>query len=249
MVLSMSEPQYFHFTREGVQGPKSYMCLEESKAEHPTLSCVLATSLEYAPESQGFPDSNAYKRLILIEDRMLDALTAQGFVYFGHILGDGRMLVVFRGSRPGPSEVTVKTGLLRKETIQLFRREDANWEWHEAELAPTRRERVSSGQQDLHDKLEEAGNAADRPRPVDFTGRFRTTEAAERFVRAMVSAGFKTAEPAVHREAADDFWCELQLVTTVDEPTMTTLSIQVEDLAQAEGGEFDGWGCQIVKAP
>ncbi len=242
----MSEPRYFHYTRDGVQGVISYMCREGSQDDHPSLGHVLATSLQYQPTPSGFPDSKDYKHLISLEDRLDEALAGQGFVHFGHILGDGRFLVVFRGSQPGPTEITVKLGLLRKETVQLFRRFDERWEWHEAELVPTRRERVSSGQQDLHDQLKESGNVATIPRPVDFTARFRTADAASRFAEAMVAQGFTRGTEAIHKEAEDDFWCDLQLVTPVDEPTITTLSIQVEDLAVAAGGAFDGWGCPVV---
>lgn len=241
----MDEPNLLLFARQETTGPKTIMCVDLDPADCMNLGWVATASLDYEAFPNGMPIDREYKRVSHWEDRLLDALAPLGWVYFGHINGMKRMVVVFRTEGPGPKEVTIKTGLLSKVTIPLYYRADENWNWHDSELAPTRRERMMINDRQLHDQLEDLGNIADIPRPVDFTARFPSAEAGARFVQMMVEKGFTPVNNPVRQESAEDFWCDLRRETSVDPETIASISIEVEDLAQAGGGFFDGWGCPV----
>jgi hypothetical protein len=45
----------------------------------------------------------------------------------------------------------------------------------------------------------------------------------------------------------DDFWCELVKDTSVEPDTIGRLTGLAREIAQKNGGEFDGWACPVMK--
>lgn len=241
------ELEFVVFQREEDGLPRLFSCVEVGKSQRPDLTYAWAIRLPYEAQANGFPAGNELGRVYKIEDQLTAPLERLGGVFMGHSIGSGGMTVIFRAPRPAPSEIEVKTGLLRKDKFQVMVREDPNWEWHEEKFAPTQREFHVSRNRQLMDALEKQGDRHEVVRPVDFAAFFPSAADRDGFLAAIEPHGYRLNEEGKWEDEEGGYWCGLVHATAIDENTIADCCVLVENLARAHKGELDGWATPVQK--
>ncbi len=224
--------------------PYIFSCAKFGRAERPNLSHAWSIRLPYDAHENGFPAGKELGRVRKIEDQLTGSLEKIGGVFMGHSIGGAGMTVIFRAPRPAPSEIEVKTGLLRKEKFQVMNREDPQWEWHVEKFAPTPREAQVSRNRQLMDALEKQGDRPEIVRPVDFAAFFPSAADRDAFLAAIEPHGYRLNEEG-RWEDEGSHWCGLVHTTAIDEDTIADCCVLVESLASAHKGEMDGWATPV----
>lgn len=84
-----------------------------------------------------------------------------------------------------------------------------------------------------------------KPHDIDFFFYMPTQEIAENFSTVLKQDGYNTT---ISSSEAGDLWCiqgKKSFIPSLS--TMENLTIQLGKLAASYGGQYDGWGTNIVK--
>lgn len=242
----MSAP-YLLFSREEAGLPKIVTTVALNPEERPNLPFQVTARLPYQAKDNGLPVNDELNRVARIEDQLVEALKPLGGLHLGHITSAGAMLVAFRMPEKAPVEITVKTGLLRKEQVELISRHDPEWVWYETEMAPDEIESEMGRNQQLLITLQEHGDQHQKPRPVDFGAFFPTADARSAFLAAIHADGYRLTPVGIWEpEGTNSFWCEVVIETDVQPRSIATRCAYLRRQARQQGGDFDGWATPIV---
>jgi len=99
--------------------------------------------------------------------------------------------------------------------------------------------------QEVLDNLRDAGSDLSKPHDVDFSFYFPDAGAAQRFMTTVIK---RPTSKKVSLHADDDSEPMVE-VTRSFIPSLAEIernSRELSELAEAEGGEFDGWGAAVV---
>ena len=237
---------YTIFAREEGRTVKVIQAAEVEYSERLKRPHAVTAFLPYEAQDNGLPAKGELQRLGKLEDQIEEALRPLGAIRAGHVNGNGAMRIVFYSRTAGPASVTVKAGLLKKETIALESRLDPEWSLFELDLEPTAIERHRSRFHTLHQTLAKHGDMFEKTRPVDFAARFPTEAARNFFMSEVRVRGFEPSAKPTWEPAPDDFWCELVKQTPIEPNIIAPESVYLEEVARKHGGDFDGWACTVT---
>jgi len=239
-------PTYIIITREERGRPKLATTVDGIPPRFSQFEYVVVARLPYRELDNGLPAGTELSRVTNLETQLEEALAPLGAFHLGHITFNGAMQVAFLAPKGVPTELTVKTGLLRKEKIELDVRHDPSHTWFQTELAPTDMEVETFKNRQLHQTLAEHGDRSEAIRQVDFWAYFASAEQRASFVNAIVSNGYRiTSENAA--EGAYAFGCQFAADSDVTPQTMATRCAFLRKEATGQNGDFDGWACPVVK--
>ncbi len=92
------------------------------------------------------------------------------------------------------------------------------------------------------DNLREAGSDLSRPHAIDFNLYVPTEDAATKIEKQLGAQGFE-----VIVDQNDEDWSVTATKKMVPDPDeITKVGNSLRKLAEAEGGEYDGWGAAVV---
>lgn len=134
---------------------------ENLRSRYPYLATL---TIPYHSQENGLPERSDYSRIVKIEDKLEVGVRPLG-EYIGHLVGEGRAILLFVFSNARPSPVTIRMGILNKE---MFAFDPADWNWFDASARPSAQEIVISKYAPLYDQLSQAGDRHSAVRPVDF---------------------------------------------------------------------------------
>lgn len=243
----MSEFAYVNSLREVDGSPVLLFSLAIAKEDRPDLTFVWTIRVPFSASEMGLPGPGDLKRLHVVEDKLTSQLEAQGALWVGHKTTQGACTIIFRSLRRPPAEVTVKTGLLSKETFPIEWREDPNWSWHEQELKPTALELHVSRNRPLLDHLERNGDNPTIARPVDMAFTFTLAPNRDAFVSEAASLGYKLNDEGVWQDDEGTFWCGIACPTTLEEEVIGAKCVEFDEMARRHQGDFDGWATPVMR--
>lgn len=226
--------------------PKIVMFTPTTAQERASLSHAIVARLPFTAQPNGLPATGELQRVGEIEDKLDQELQALGALHIGHVTFNGSMLVLFYAPRPAPASLTVKLSLFKKAEIPLESRVDQDWQVFELEMAPTEMEQQVINNQNLLQVLAEKGDDASKVREVDFAARFGAEADRNAFLTSLPQiANFVKVNETWEPEPTD-FWCEFVISTSIERHTIATVCLELQKLAQANRGEFDGWACHVT---
>lgn len=216
----------------------------------PILGLVDVTMRQ--PRPDGLSSQEEFEALCAIGDALSAAAAQAGMLYVGRLTSDGRRCFYFHMKE-------VKRLLLLKDRswfdkwaqgvmaafpsyeFTVRSRPDPQWVTYRDVLYPDARDQQRMADRDLVEQLVKNGDHPDQPRSIDHRAYFPTPAARDAFAKAVVEQGWTIA--GMHDDAGD-FALDFVRVDAPDK--MSVVSIALIELAGAHGGDYDGWGCEVV---
>lgn len=199
------------------------------------------------PGEHGLGSAAEVERLGPLEDAIAERLLAAGLVFVARLRNKGRWQLTFYGTPDleGAIEKVVREVLAgTDQEYALTGGDDPDWEYFRGFLLPDaeraqwmRDRRVVSALADHDDDL-----AA--PRPVDHYVRFPRGGDVRGFLDAVRERGFSADLPA---EDDPDVGISAVREDPVELEHIHGVVMELSQLVQAHGGEYDGWGAPIVR--
>lgn len=193
------------------------------------------------------PTSSELDRITKEENKVLDAIKDADCELIGHVMEGGVMLSVMATRKRPPGEVKIKTGLFKSQVIRLQACDEKRLKWIRESFTPTRRECAMSANRPLLNTLKQHRDDPRKKRSVEFAARFGSAEARADFIKSVEAHGFRLTQQPTWEPAPDDFWCEIERETSIEEGVIADVCCILEEIAESNGGEFDGWQSPICE--
>lgn len=200
-----------------------------------------------SPRPDGLPDGTEEAALGPWEERLLIALAAScDAVHVGRLQTDGARELFFYAPAADGFEAAVDALAPAPAgyASSLQADHDPGWRQYREFLYPGRAYRRWIEDRRIVDVLVDEGDPLDRPRPVDHWAYFPTAAQRDAFAAAAEAQGFAWRPTQVDAEAAPGAHL------TRDDPVHLAhihgVSSTLVRLAEAHGGEYDGWETPIV---
>ncbi|MGI8923481.1 MAG: DUF695 domain-containing protein [Fimbriimonadales bacterium] len=209
------------------------------------LPYAITVRLPYRAQENGLPAKGELGRVMDLEEKVMDALEPMGVLHLGHTTSNGEMKVFLYSREQVTELLTVKAGLLKKETLKLESRLDPDWSIYEMEMAPSEMEYERAKFHQLFEVLDGHGDVASKPREVDFKAIFSTETQRSAFMNDVAAEGFLPSPEPVWEGDDGKFWCELIKTTSVEPDVICAETAYLRRKAELHGGEFDGWAYPV----
>lgn len=239
----MAEPEFISYYRNVDTRPAFGMIREDLPELKKRLPHLFFISLPYEAIDNGLPTPGEHKRVTKLEDKLAAAFKPR-CEYIGHVLGEGRSIVIFVSKETEPASRSIKTSLFKEESFQL---ETASWAWFQAGIGPSEEEIILSSSLELYQELAAHGDNHSATRPVDFTSWFRSEEMCIHFMAEVESKGFRLGKDGHWEPLIGEFYCEYTLDTPIEQSVLAPILIELHELSERFNGEFDGWACPVTK--
>jgi len=133
----------------------------------------------------------------------------------------------------------------RDYDVEVGARPDPEWQTYFGFLYPSPEQRQCMGNRHMCAALTKHGDRIDQPRVIDHVALFSDRSNCEAYARYVLSQGFLIKRGYPSGDPMTGWRLEISRVDTPSE-----IDVVVLDLfraAQELNGEYDGWGCKIVK--
>lgn len=195
------------------------------------------------PRADGLSSNEEFAALKSIEDGLSEAATAAGrILYVGRCTTDGYRGFYFYISDDSAFREWADRAMRAFPDYAFATgwRPDPQWGVYFDFLYPSARDRQRMANRDLREQLEGHGDHMDQPRMIDHFAYFPDAAARTRFALAVTALGFRVT-------GQDDDEAFPLLFQRRDRPdVMDDISIELMELARAQNGDYDGWGCPVV---
>lgn len=214
-------------------------------ADKPTLLCVRVPLRE--PRDDGLIHSEESEQLRAIEETLRVALDDADMV--GRLTWNGIREFFFYAPDESSLEAAARRLARDHEGYRVLVRHepDPDWSTYQRFLYPDAAEWRWIKNRHVVEQLAQHGDDNDTPRPIDHHVAFPDADARRAFADAAEQLGFSVDGID---EAASDGSFRLHLVRE-DPATMQHIhgiTLELSDLAERHGGDYDGWGCPVMKA-
>jgi uncharacterized protein (TIGR01619 family) len=239
-----TDREYKNVIRQTDGLPTFIMVAEIQPAERAAFPHAIMFNMPYEAVRDRLPGSKELQRVSKLEEGLMKQLEGPNGVFAGHVIGFGRQLSVFYCRSAITSPMTVKTGLLSKETLTPTCKHDPEWTFFAEHLEATAQEVQMTRNLPLHQTLQENGDDFTKPRVVDFGVEFPDSNRRAAFLSEAVALGYTYDEAAL---ADNDDFVELHRTTSIEPKVIAQMGLELDELARKHGGEFDGWACPVTK--
>jgi hypothetical protein len=183
-------------------------------------------------------------------DAMLSASCGAQLV--GRITGAGRREFYFYAAEPGDLDAAAANAMKAFETYKYETGSSfqPDWDQYVKLLYPSESNLERMQNRRLLEALAEQGDIHEAPRKVDHWMYF-ADEAARTTCRDTLVAIEFTVEDETQSEEPDDplpYVLVVSRVDPVDSHTINGITLELARLAAENGGSYDGWGCDAMKA-
>jgi regulator of RNase E activity RraB len=198
------------------------------------------------PGDHGMGVGADVEKLSDAEDAICEDAERLGLTYVGRLRTAGGWQLTFYGPaglEKKLDEVVVET--CGERAHRMAHREDGGWSYYDSFLAPdAERWQWILDRRVVH-RLAEAGDHHATPRPVDHYVYFDEPDARDTFAAAAVGKGFE----AETTKASEERPCGAHLVRTdrVELQHIHRVVMELRELADAHGGDYDGWGAPVME--
>lgn len=203
-------------------------------------SCRLTLPIAGFNSESGLPDEESVQQLQEMEDGFIDLLNRAQIAsrLVGRMTHHGVRELAFQVQDAGEFKALF-SGWAEKQTPAIKFHSEKGWDFFDEVLCPDSTYRQQMGDQQVIDRLIEAGSDPEKIHCLEhvFIG---PTAALKEVEEALELDGFvmhsKEEETLVmKKESPLDLW-EIWAVT-----------VGLKELAESNGVEYDGWGCFVVK--
>jgi len=236
-----------------IEGVTSFVMVDlgaHEQAPDPGRPISIRIEIQFQdPQPNGLPTSDEAEALHGLEDALDEALgSGLSAVYVGRVSGGGvRHFYFYAPASDDLEECLEQVGEgFPAYPLGAGERDDPEWEQYLEFLYPNVLGWQYMSNRQLTKALREHGDPLTVPRPVDHLALFDDEEAARGFAATVGNQGFEVGE--VTREDDESDWSvPFQRVHAVDLAAANDMSYGLVRLCQEFMGQYDGWGCPIVR--
>jgi hypothetical protein len=223
------------------------LSIEEPEEARPHLACVSITLKHPNPHGMTTPEES--ERINAIEEEIEAAFAGPGRGRnVGHTTGGGRRDVYFY--LPGPEQLSAAQRAADPATrgyeVEYWDQPDPEWRCYREFLYPGPAEMRSIQNDRVLRVLEENGDTLEAPRQVDHWIYFPTTDARAQFLAGLAGQGFNVEEQTDNRSGPFPYGVQISREDKVDPESINELTFDLEERAEAVGGDYDGWETCVV---
>jgi len=230
-------------------------------------------SLFYTNEEGGrvcvhdfYPDENIYEEkfillytfikfdgddeeLLIIEQKLLDALVKQNVDYVGWQLNEGWLEFYYYAEIAKGFENAVNAALKPQYQFEVGNRKDKKYETYYKMLMPNTQEYHNIQSEEIINDLEEAGDNLDLEHRIEYHAMFQTSSQRKRFIESIEEDGFNFLNDFLDEKAEDDFVYGV-VFTKLSKVSVEMLNEQtalIFPTIEREHGRYEGWGTNVVE--
>lgn len=215
---------------------------------HPVLYRISLEILD--PGDHGMGTGDDVQSIWDTEDQITPAAQELSLISTGTIRSQGKWQLCYYGPSGAKQklEAITKDAVARhgKRRFAVGTKDDPGWEVYLKFLFPNPERYQWILDQRVCMNLENSGDNNDAPRPVDHFLYFPDADTRKSVIREAKRLGFKVK--AKDNNANPPRPCSLHLVRKdpVELEHIHAVVMQLTQLADANSGEYDGWGCPVV---
>lgn len=229
-------------------------------------------SLFYTNEEGGrvgvhdfYPDENIYEEkyilvytfikfegddeeLLIIEQKLLDALTKLKLDYVGWQLNEGWLEFYYYAEIAKGFENAVNSALKPQYQFEVGNRKDKKHETYFKMLMPNTQEYHNIQSEEIINDLEEAGDDLSLEHRIEYHAMFQTSSQRQRFLESIQDDGFSFLNDFLDEKAEDDFVYGVVFtkLSKVDVETLNEQTTMIFPSIEREHGRYEGWGTNAV---
>jgi hypothetical protein len=196
------------------------------------------------PRPDGLSSNEEFDDLVSIEDSLCEAFSASSSTtYAGRNTSSGNRDFYFYTNDPAVFSASVQSAMARHShyTFEVGGRLDSNWSVYFDFLYPSRDDIQRIFNRRVVDSLETHNDNLSEPRPIEHFAYLPNAAAAEKLQDYLRERGFSFDEPRI------DGGTIAVTFKRVDRPEdIDNIVIPIAHHLQELGGEYDGWGCEVV---
>ena len=221
-----------------------------SQAPLPQFPCMGYVNIALKhPDENGFPRREEYETLIVVEDTLEAALTAQGgAAYVGRCATEGRHDLIFytTGTAGWDAKVAAAMQAFPSYEWDTGAHLEPEWETYLNFLYPDDNDMLAIQNRRVCRRLLEQGDDLSKSRPVDHWLAFPAHALALAFCDEARAQGYKVEEAAPEAQedgegSAPIFRVRLSRSDAPDD--IDEITFALFGLARKHEGAYDGWGC------
>ncbi len=218
----------------------------------PTESHALRLQLRVPlinPRPDGLRDAAELEPMGALEDRLVEALTAKvDALYVGRLVTRGATEFFFyvpEAKGPLLDELEELLGPVAPYEVEYLAAEDPDWGMYTDFLYPDAYSLQSIANRSLLEQIEATGDVMSVARTIDHLAYFENTGPAKEAATRLKAAGFSTDE----LETREDGRVGLQFHRddALSDGQADAFVAEVLDIILPLDGDYDGWGCSLVK--
>lgn len=201
------------------------------------------------PDEERFPTEEEDIRLNEIEDAATESFAEADVRYVGRITSDGVREFYFYTADPEQFRDSVTTVMSEfpEYTFEADFAEDPEWTHYRDVLYPSPEDLQQIENQHIINRLYQAGDSLTTPRRIDHYANFKTSEDRESFISAAEALGYEAASRPDRPDTTEfPYAVGLLRVDPVDGETIDRITFELFDLAREHGGEYEGWGSEVI---
>jgi regulator of RNase E activity RraB len=199
------------------------------------------------PDEHGMGTAAEAAYMNAFEDEVARRAGEAELIYVGRIRSRADWELVFYGAPDRNAAVqAIREEFVDRRTY-VDVRPDADWGYYREFLLPDAERRRWMHDRRLVEVLTNEGDALTTPRRVDHRASFTTAEARDRFVVAATQAGFELQRAAKVQGKERPFGAQVYRVDAVDLEHIHDVVMQLVEIAEREGGDYDGWETAVER--
>jgi regulator of RNase E activity RraB len=200
------------------------------------------------PGDHGMGTGADVERLQRAEQAITNAAANAGFIYVGRLRTAGDWQMAFYAAAAKQDALEEIVARERGERgYRIGSKEDAAWEYYDDFLMPDAERWQWIMDRRVVEQLAEAGDQHALPRPIDHYVYFPDKAGRDAFVAAVEAQGFE-AEATEETEAEPSLGAHVVRTDAVELHHIHQVAMELIELASTHGGDYDGWGCPVMKA-
>lgn len=207
---------------------------------------VIRLSFEALPS--GMPGSETNQLLYEVEDQLATRAATRGGIQVGRLTVAGRRELFFYSAT---NDADLVLGELQEEfsdlEIDTIGQLDAEWKVYFEFLYPQPVDFQRIHNQRVVRLLGEHGDIGSIPRQIDHFAYFPDEQSRKTFAREVVDQGYAVEYSEESDEGDLRFGLSFNSHGPVDLATIDRVTIALFLRAEELGGNYDGWGCSVVK--
>ncbi len=200
------------------------------------------------PREDGLSSQDEFDQLINLEDCVCKAVADDNLsIFVGRNTSDGNRDFYFYTKDAETFSAAAKAAMANfpEYNYRAGTRKDPEWRTYLDFLFPRARDKQRIINRKLCDQLEKNGDTLTLSRQIDHLVYFDQEEAAREFIAEIQTIGFTLSrfEAPNDREPR----CAVEF-SRADKPSdIDQVVLSIYDTAIARKGDYDGWGCNVVK--
>lgn len=203
------------------------------------------------PDERGLPKQEEAERLAQFEDAMAEKLAEKlTAVQVGRIKSDGKQELFFYAPVDTNFEEEVDDVIVdfSEYSYTVDAAEDPSWSDYIDLLYPDPYNFQSIQNRRVVQQLENHGDCSDIEREVDHSVQFADRVDCEVFISEAEKLGYKLLSPPEKAEGQAVYTVNISRSDVTDWDSVNDYVWELYELAEANNGQYSGWGCPIVKA-